>query len=334
MPTNKQLKRKRSKKTNRLLNMSFKKTGGAKPNLIVLIGAGQNWKYNQFRPERQPSNSVIHVVDPLVLNYPNYVSCLASDEDMTEWPQSKRDEHVKIWEKTITTDLKELDRRNQFYKMEFNDYIPSLYDIIDQFNQIIVITYTEMVKINDVMPFLPSERGLFIYDGHGAGAMSTALLELINITFKPLIDRINTQREYIDEQMRMIDGREKIELEAEDARKNGIQAIVGFLQTAVDVYNYIIEQIVDILNKSENNPLLINLVHKLIEKLKEYGNKIRYSFKLSEPHADFGDKVDLAPPLNEILLQQFKITVPGDWVLVGGKKKKRSKKRSKRRSTK
>ena len=257
MPTNKQLRRKRSKKTNRTLNMSLKKTGGAKPNLIILIGAGQNWKYNQFRPEKQPSHSVIHVVDPLVLNYPNYVSCLACDEDMTEWPQSRRDEHVKRCEKTITTDLKELDRRNQFYKMGFNDYIPSLYDIIEQFNTITVITYTEMVKMNDVMPFLPSEQGLFIYDGHGAGGMSTGLLEQINITFKPLIDRINTQREYIDEQMRMIEGREKIELEAEHARDNGIQAIVGFLQTAVDIYNYIIEQIVDILDKSEKNPLLI-----------------------------------------------------------------------------
>jgi len=328
MPTNKQLRRKRSKKTNRTLNMSLKKIGGAKPNLIILIGAGQNWKYNQFHPEKQPSNSVIHVVDPLVLKYPNYVSCLACDEDMTEWNQSRRDEHVKGCEQTIRRDLKGLNSNNQFYKMKFNDYIPVLFDIIEQFNTIIVITYTEMVKMNDVMPFLPQEQSLFIYDGHGADGIPIAFLEQINMTFKPLIDRLNTLREYIDEQMSMVEGKEKIELEAERARDNGMKAIIGFLQTAVDMYNNIIEQIVDILGKSKKNTLLIILVHRLIDKLKEYGDKIRYSFKLSEPHADFGDKVDLAPPLDTILLQQFKITVPGDWVLVGGKKKKRSKRRS------
>lgn len=110
--------------------------------LIVLIGAASYWNAGApYRPEMQPPDTVIHMVDPLKPQY--------EDEVM---PASGE----------ITAYLKGLNQENRFFQMTGAEYASSVaWD--DSLEQVVVVSYEgEQSFAEEQFNSLP-ERTLFIY---------------------------------------------------------------------------------------------------------------------------------------------------------------------------
>jgi hypothetical protein len=146
------------------------------PRLIVLVGAGQNWSnYGQYKPETQPPNTVIHVVDPLNPHR-------GTNGDHTHPDQ-------------IRTDLATMNPLNSYYQIPFDQYLQEIvYSGIctDHFSKIIIVSYTEMVS-PEIGNFLP-ENCLFIYDGHGANGLPIQELVQLPLSDRPILSNLNLIR--------------------------------------------------------------------------------------------------------------------------------------------
>lgn len=184
---------------------------GANPinRLIVLVGAGQFWtRVGQFRPMEQPESSVIHVVDPLMVD---------GDVDTTT-PDD------------ISRDLDGLCPLNNFYQEPFQVYIQTLYEMTDQFDTIIVVSYTETVNPVGLVEMIPlPENSIFVYYGHGSQGLRMSHLAEVTEETKPFLEVLNATREST------IEIRNKQNSEEDDA---------AFLRPEnIALYNYTVHQL-------------------------------------------------------------------------------------------
>lgn len=142
--------------------------------LIVLVGAGQFWhQVGQFRPTDQPVGSVIHVVDPLIIT---------GDADTTT-PD------------TIRHHLDGLSVLNHFYQLPFQDYLPTLYDISDQFDSIVVVSYTETVNPLTLLEGVPlPENAFLVYYGHGSQGLPLQYFTDLPDDIIPVLSGLNDVR--------------------------------------------------------------------------------------------------------------------------------------------
>jgi hypothetical protein len=142
--------------------------------LIVLVGAGQFWhRVGQFRPTDQPVGSVIHVVDPLIIT---------GDADTTT-PD------------TIRHHLDGLSALNHFYQLPFQDYLPTLYDISDQFDSIVVVSYTETVNPLTLLEGVPlPENAFLVYYGHGSQGLPLQYFTDLPDDIIPVLSGLNDVR--------------------------------------------------------------------------------------------------------------------------------------------
>ena len=152
--------------------------------LIILVGAGQSWlqgfhegwEEGQYKPTEQPLNSIIHVVDPLYI--------------------AKQD---KTTAENIESDLKKLNcnNKNAFYKMEFIEYIPVLWDNAEKYATIIIVSYTDTVNPNTLQVQAIPDNVLFIYYGRESYGVNIQDIATIEISLKYIINQLNDIRDRI-----------------------------------------------------------------------------------------------------------------------------------------
>lgn len=129
---------------------------------FVLIGAGQNWRLDQYKPMVQP-NGRIHVVDPLI--------------ESLERPED------------IRSHLDALGPNNHFFHMPWDAYAVRVLDAPED-EQIVVISYTEAV-LSDIQEVFP--RITFISLAHAAEGLDLSVFD--DFPNRDQLGKVNSIRE-------------------------------------------------------------------------------------------------------------------------------------------